>query len=805
MKELDRIGVLMLEYPKDYDNDDKILHILNQSADSTDDELKRIMIGFPLPIHLNDTNKNKVTEQLHGSTKAAGKRRLAYLKRTLKKVKRTPDAVIEIEEMPTLESSTKRGLNPSLLDGMVYSEEYKQYSVKNQHESSAIADDNSGDHDAKKALDQLEAFFCTKQKYNVKDKQTFCLPKQAAFAGSRNARSSTYSFLPKEICDLVPKSLQDMLALKISQDDESAKGEEDAVSTGGRRKLYKHQADAIKAIFNGHHALICTGTGSGKSLCYLIPVLSDLINSRIDNNDRFSIETSQTDSTAIIIFPTKALAQDQVTKLKDLILNFPEPNERIRLGILDGDTPHSQRIEIAEKCNLIMTNPDTLHAAILPGWKTLYKNLLARLHFVVVDELHTYEGAFGSHVSLVISRLLRVARLSNLLSTDISDRKIQFIGCSATIGHPEDHFRLLCPISKDDQVTVLSPEQDTSPCAAKYYFVWNPPMVDHNGNEIGVSASMINHRQSSSQKKTITKHKKHGKKSDKDFKDRMRKLQNITDNITEEREDNFFIKRRHPADETARLLAHAIQSGIRCIAFCKTRMLAEWVYEKSVAFLKIFECNDYQSKVEIYRGGYSASVRRNIEKRLFHNELLGVVGTSALELGIDIGGIDLTLHCGYPGSLASLLQQAGRAGRGASHSQPSFAIMVCFNSPCEQHIWKYPKRLMGRGLLSPPCIPLNQGLVEGHLLCAADEFPLCGSASIECPLLGKDEKDEFVNKTIPDCDLFGGKILYEESIENLFDRGLIRKEMIQENLSMPMYSKHPVSSIFPLVNSVLSY
>lgn len=804
MRELDRLGVLMLEYPKDYDNDDKILHILNQSTDSTDDEIKRIMIGFPLQIHLNDTKKTKLTEQLHGSTKAAGKRRLAYLKRTLKKVMQTSDAVKDIEEMSTSVSSTKRGLNPSLFDGMVYSEEYKQYSVKNQQESSAIADDSSCDHDEKKALDQLETFLSTKQKHNVKNKQTFCLPKQAAFAGSRNARSSTYSFLPKEICKLVPKPLQDMLALKISQDDESAK-DEAVVSTDGRRKLYKHQADAINAVFNGHHTLICTGTGSGKSLCYLIPVLSDLMNSRTEDNDRFSIETRQANSTAIIIFPTKALAQDQVTKLKDLILNFPEPNERIRLGILDGDTPHSQRIEIAEKCNLIMTNPDTLHAAILPGWKTLYKNLLARLHYVVIDELHTYEGAFGSHVSLVISRLLRVARISNLVATDISDRKIQFIGCSATIGHPEDHFRLLCPISKDDQVTVLSPEQDTSPCAAKYYFVWNPPMVDHNGNVIGVSASMFNHHQSSSQKKKISKHKKHGKKSDKDFKDRMGNLQKISDNITEETEDNFLIKRRHPADETAHLLAHAIQSGIRCIAFCKTRMLAEWVYEKCVAFLKIFECNDHESKVEIYRGGYSASVRRDIEKRLFHNELLGVVGTSALELGIDIGGIDLTLHCGYPGSLASLLQQAGRAGRGANHTQPSFAIMVCFNSPCEQHIWRYPKRLMGRGLLSPPCIPLNQGLVEGHLLCAADEFPLCGSAPIEYSLLGIDEKDKSVNKAIPDCDLFGGKILYEESIENLIDRGLIRKEKIQENSSIPMYSKHPVSSMFPLVNSVLSY
>lgn len=792
VKELDRLGVLMLEYPKEYDGD-KLLHILNQSEDSTENELKRVMIGFPIPIHINGTNQNKVTGQLHGSTKTAGKRRLAYLKRILKNRTQKIDEIIYAEETSTTANSTKRGLDPSLLDGMVNSEKYQEYSVKNQHEIVSAADhENNHDHDANEALDQLEAFFSIKHESKIHNKETFCLPKQAAFAGSRNARSSTFSYLPVEICKLIPKSLQDMLSLQISQDDECVT-DETIAGTAGKRKLYKHQADAIKAVFDGQHTLVCTGTGSGKSVCYLLPVLSDIINSSMENNDMFSIENGQTDSkgsTAILIFPTKALAQDQITKIKELIVKYPELSGHIRLGILDGDTPHSQRIDIAEKCNLVMTNPDTLHAAILPHWKTLYKKFLARLHFVVIDELHTYEGAFGSHVSLVISRLLRVARVSNLISTDISDRKLHFIGCSATIGHPEDHFRLLCPISKDDRVAVLSPEQDTSPCASKYYFVWNPPMVDQHGNAVGVLASISKRHESKTPKKKTAKRNR-GQKDDEDFKERMRKLQNLSDGTTEEKEDNVLIKRRHPADETARLLAHSIQSGIRCIAFCKTRMLAEWVYEKCVAYLKVDDFDGYESKVEIYRGGYSASVRRNIEKRLFNNELLGVVGTSALELGIDIGGIDLTLHCGYPGSLASLLQQAGRSGRGANHSQPSFAIMVCFNSPCEQHIWKYPRRLMGKGLLSPPCIPLNHGLVEGHMLCASDEFPLCGNAPIEYSFLQKDEIDESVNITIPDCDLFGGLSLYSESIENLIDRGLIRKENIQDNTSRPTYSKHP--------------
>ena len=146
-----------------------------------------------------------------------------------------------------------------------------------------------------------------------------------------------------------------------------------------------------------------------------------------------------------------------------------------------------------------------------------------------------------------------------------------------------------------------------------------------------------------------------------------------------------IIKRKHAADETAHLLAHAVRKGIRTIAFCKTRMLAEWVYESCISILKYGEDTaDLSDKVEVYRGGYSKSIRRSIESRLFRNELFGVVGTSALELGIDLGGIDLTLHCGYPGSIASLMQQAGRAGRGAEAQGASFAIMVCFSSPAEQ-------------------------------------------------------------------------------------------------------------------------
>ncbi len=264
--------------------------------------------------------------------------------------------------------------------------------------------------------------------------------------------------------------------------------------------------------------------------------------------------------------------------------------------------------------------------------------------------------------------------------------------------------------------------------------------------------------------------------------------------LLQDNNNHGMIKRSHAADESARLLAHAVKNGIRSIAFCKTRMLAEWVYERCASLLKSDTATaDLASKIEIYRGGYSASIRRNIEARLFKNELKGVVGTSALELGIDIGGIDLTLHCGYPGSIASLMQQAGRAGRGALTTGPSFAIMVCFSSPAEQHLWKHPKSLLGRGLAAPPSVPLNTGIMTSHLLCAAEEFPLCGKHSIAESLCF--DRNDNTEHELSDFDLFGGEV-YEESLENLLDRKQVQVGAINSHNKFKTYINHPVS--FPL-------
>ncbi len=215
--------------------------------------------------------------------------------------------------------------------------------------------------------------------------------------------------------------------------------------------------------------------------------------------------------------------------------------------------------------------------------------------------------------------------------------------------------------------------------------MWNPPLLGSSGEDSRrITAPFQN------KKEVVNGTVRKRKRGQKSARARGLEKTSFTNQIsnsddTGQSEFSGFIKRRHAADETARLLAHAVGKGIRSIAFCKTRMLAEWVYESCVSILKSEGSTvELSDKVEIYRGGYSASIRRKIEAKLFKNELFGVVGTSALELGIDLGGIDLTLHCGYPGSIASLLQQAGRAGRGAAAQGASFAIMVCFSSPSEQ-------------------------------------------------------------------------------------------------------------------------
>ena len=557
------------------------------------------------------------------------------------------------------------------------------------------------------------------------------LPQQISYAGSHSAQTAEYETNPSWKTALHPDILKAFL---------------------GERDFYKHQALAINSALRCRHTLVCTGTGSGKSLCFWIPILQKAL-----SENRKSL----------VLFPTKALAQDQLVKLQGIVEDHPGLRKSIRAATLDGDTPHSQRLNIAKDCNIILTNPDTLHAAILPNWNTMYKDLLQDLQYLVIDEAHMYEGVFGAHVAMIIARLYRIHCCS--VSSGKDALPLVFLACSATLVHPEHHFRLLCCIPSTQSVTVLT--EDFSPRAAKHFFVWNPPLLDENGKSLGYVMWPKKKKSGSKGKKEQLSQTLPSSKSVAPPYDGPVELSSEASEVIEKnnlrRKD---VRRRHSADETALLLARAVTEGVRCIAFCKTRCLVEWVYERCISTLKQSPTTAHLvSKVDSYRGGYTKMKRREIEEKLFNNQLLGVVGTSALELGVDIGGVEITLHCGFPSSHASLMQQAGRAGRGAAACQSqSLAICVCFNGPVDQHLWRHPSSLLQRGVTAPLSMPIYPGLVKGHLLCAGQEFPLTGKLNVTAV---QSVEDSPKRSLLSDEALFGSAEVYQEALENLISNG----------------------------------
>ena len=416
----------------------------------------------------------------------------------------------------------------------------------------------------------------------------------------------------------------------------------EAIKAGGTQQLYMHQAQAIDAVRSGQHVVVATSTASGKTLCYNVPVLEAI--------------AQNWQARALYLFPTKALAQDQLRALKELVHNFDlassqhnngEPVVNPRFGIYDGDTAQSSRTRLRREANIILTNPDMLHVGILPNHR-LWSDFLKNLQFVVVDEAHIYRGVFGSHVAAVLRRLTRLCRLYN--------SQPQFICCSATIANPGEHIERLVghrPVVVND---------DGSPQAPKQFALWNPPFID--------------------KKKTA---------------------------------------RRSPNGEAAHLFTYLTLHEIRNITFTKARVVAELILSYSRQNLDRLD-PAYKSRIASYRAGYLADHRREIEQALFKGDLIGVTATSALELGVDVGGLDATVSVGYPGTIASLWQQAGRAGRRGSHS--SLAILVGLDNPLDQYFMRHPNQLFGSPHEHALIDPGNVYILEQHLPCAAYELPL---------------------------------------------------------------------------------
>lgn len=356
------------------------------------------------------------------------------------------------------------------------------------------------------------------------------LPRQVAYAGSHPGREPRYSTLSADTLDKIPLEVLHLFKLdidvtsasssgvKCNYDNSNRKSAPDKKSVYSyesqkKRKLFLHQARAIDSAMSGVHTVVCTGTGSGKSLCFLLPVIAQALTSLQQKSAENAVNSG---SASILLFPTKALAQDQFTKINSLLQSLPWQSDgasMLRAGVIDGDTPYSQRDTIASECQIILTNPDTLHAAILPNWKRpSYRDLLARVATVVIDEAHVYEGTFGAHIALVlavrrvdyylmasisstaliphygftsIQRLKRICTVAYAQTANWRDTLINqsiqpnllFIACSATMIHPEHHFRILCPIAENESVCVLASAEDGSPCAPKHFFVWNPPIL----------------------------------------------------------------------------------------------------------------------------------------------------------------------------------------------------------------------------------------------------------------------------------------------------------------------------------------
>jgi DEAD/DEAH box helicase domain-containing protein len=390
----------------------------------------------------------------------------------------------------------------------------------------------------------------------------------------------------------------------------------------GVDSLYEHQADAWSAAARGEHLAVVTGTASGKSLAFNLPVLDAL--------------AREPKRRAIYLYPTKALAQDQLRSLT--ALHVP----RVRAAIYDGDTEADRRWQIRKWSNLILSNPDMLHVGVLPHHDR-WGDVLSNLSYVVVDEAHVYRGVFGSHVGNVLRRLRRIAR--------IYGADPQFLLASATIANPGDLARALLGLD----VTVIG--GDAAPRAERTVALWNPPLLDE---ELGLRASALG--------------------------------------------------------EASRLMAELVSRELRTLCFAKSRKSAELIHRFAVDRLG----RDYRNRLSPYRAGYTPAQRREIEQRLAAGELLGVAATDALELGIDIGLLDCVISTGFPGTVASLRQQWGRAGR-RGHG---LAILVASEDALDQYFMREPEMLLGRRVEAAILDHANPRVLDGHVRAAAFEAPL---------------------------------------------------------------------------------
>jgi DEAD/DEAH box helicase domain-containing protein len=385
--------------------------------------------------------------------------------------------------------------------------------------------------------------------------------------------------------------------------------------------LYSHQAEALAHAEAGRNVAVVTPTASGKTFCYNLPVLNRLI--------------AEPGARAMYLFPTKALAEDQLHEFQSIVDSMGSP---LRAFTYDGDTPQDARRAIRERANVILTNPDMLHSGMLPHhtkWAKAFENL----RYVVIDELHTYRGVYGSHLANLLRRLKRIC--------EFYGSSPQFICCSATIANPKELAESLT------ELPFALVDKNGAPSGDKYVVFYNPPVVNA---ALGIRRSYLN--------------------------------------------------------ETRRVARELVERGQQTLVFANSRLATEVL----LTYLK----DDFPS-ARGYRGGYLPKERREIERKLRDGEIRAVVATSALELGIDIGSLDAVVMAGYPGTIASTWQRAGRAGR---RQTTSLAVLVASSAPLDQYIVEHPEYFFERPPEHAIINPDNLEILINHLKCAVFELPL---------------------------------------------------------------------------------
>jgi len=391
--------------------------------------------------------------------------------------------------------------------------------------------------------------------------------------------------------------------------------------------LYNHQAEAVNKARQSKNVMVVTSSASGKTLCYNIPVAQALL--------------TEKGARALYLFPTKALAQDQLRTLREDFC--PELFSYVDFATFDGDTPQGERAEIRRSARIVLSNPDMLHVGILPNHQQ-WSRFLRSLRFVVVDETHVYRGVFGTHLAEVVRRLRRVCHLYG--------SNPQFILASATIANPAE---LAASLTGMDFEIV---DNDGAPHGGRDFVFWDPPI-----------------------------------------------------------EDEAKGTRRSANTEATNLFTELLLQEIRTLTFVRTRRLTELIYNYTRNHLRQAK-PALVRRVKPYRAGYLPEDRRQIERQLFSGELLGVVATTALELGIDIGDLDATVLTGYPGSIASTWQQAGRSGRG---KERAMSFLIGLDNPLDQYFMRHPDFFFRQAFENALVNPANPYILRAHLLCAAWE------------------------------------------------------------------------------------